>query len=332
MTVYFMGTEVQDFPYNSVPTGMWNNTDTWRFNTANVRSTCYLPSGAAETNYIETGTFSATEFWTHAVMHIDYIAGTGTNYFMGFCAGGTVRIGIRFGSGGFTLHYWSGSAWVSFASVAMTSEGLFRFDVYIKVGSPGQVRLYINNIPVASSTVIDTTFGGAVSAFNTVRFCPVGVTTNAITHVSEVIVADWNTIGARVVSRAPNGAGSWNDWTGSGYLAVDEVNLASDFLLSGTANQRFSASFADFPAPGTGESIEGVKIAAAAIRDAGGPQNLNFFTRIGGTDHDFSDQSAPAVQLTSSPNSQFMAINPATAAPWVLADLNAAEFGVRSRS
>lgn len=331
MTVYFMGTEVQDFPYISVPSAVSNNTDTWRFFTANVRSTCYLPSGAAETNYIETATFSATELWIHANVHIDYLAGTLTNYFLAACAGGTPRISVRFDNGGFTLRYWNGSAWVSLGSAVMTSEGLFRFDCYIKVGSPGQVRLYINNIPVLSSVTVDTTFGGAVAAFNTVRFCPVGVTSNAITHVSEVIVADWNTIGAKVVSRAPNAAGSWNEWTGSSYQAVDEVNPASDFLLSPAANQRFSANFADFPALASGESVEGVKVAAAAIRDAGGPQNLNFFCRIDGTDFDSPDQPVPTVQLTATPNSQFVATNPATGTPWSLAELNAAEFGVRSR-
>ena len=331
MTVYFMGTEVQDFPYNTVPAGMLNNTDNWRFYPANVRSTCYLPSGAAETNYIETGSFSATEFWIHANFHIDYLAGTLTNYFLAACAGGIPRISVRFDTGGFTLRYWNGSAWVSLGSAVMTSEGLFRFDMYIKSGSPGQVRLYINNIPVLSSITVDTTFGGTVAAFNTVRFCPIGITVNAITHVSEVIVADWNTIGARVVSRAPSSAGSWNDWTGSNYLSVDEINPASDFVLSGAANQRFSVNFADFPALGTGESIEGVKIAAAAIRDAGGPQGLNFFTRIGATDYDSPDQAVPSVQLTATPNSQFLADNPATLSPWTLADLNAAEFGVRSR-
>ena len=152
-------------------------------------------------------------------------------------------------------------------------------DVYIRRGSPGEGRVYVNNVPAISTTVLDTTFGGAVSSYTAWRGNGCRNYFTGYAYYAEVIVADWNTIGAKLVTRIPDAAGTWNEWTGAGYTAVDEAVPTSDFMVSGTPNQRFSTSFSDFPAPGTGESIEAVRMSAALVKDAGGPQNYNYFAR-----------------------------------------------------
>jgi hypothetical protein len=112
---------------------------------------------------------------------------------------------------------------------------------------------------------------------------------------------------------------------------VDEVPYAGDMMVSGSSNQRFSLNFADVPALGTGESLQAVKISGAMVKDAGGPQSVNFFARIESADYDDIDQAAPAVINTTNPLSKLWEVSPATGQPWTLAELNAAEFGVRSR-
>lgn len=273
----------------------------------------------------------STEFWTHVAARTYYLTGGVTPYQLGWFANGIARIGVQFSATGVSLRYWNGSSWVTLGSYTMGDDVLRLVDVYIRVGNPGEVRLYINALPIASSTTIDTTFGGTVTAFSKFRLGNIALSGGIVSY-SEVIVASWNTIGAKLVTRAPNAAGSYNDWTGAGYTAIDEVPYAGDMMVSGTANQRFSVNFADFPALATGESLQAVKVSGAMVKDAAGPQNVNFFVRVGATDYDDTDQAAPAAINTTNPLSKLWDLSPATGLEWTLAELNAAEFGVRSRT
>ena len=73
-----------------------------------------------------------------------------------------------------------------------------------------------------------------------------------------------------------------------------------------------------------------MKVGAVAVKDATGPQSLNFFSRVSGTDYDVGgDQPAPA---SIGGLRQVFEVNPATGLAWTVAELNAAEFGVRSRT
>ena len=79
-------------------------------------------------------------------------------------------------------------------------------------------------------------------------------------------------------------------------------------------------------------SFQNVLLSAALVKDAGGPQNYNYFARIGGTDYDGPDLAAPATIWTMTPASQLWNASPSTSGAWSQAELNAAEFGIRSRA
>jgi hypothetical protein len=327
MTVYFMGAEKADFVVSNYQDAYPDYNTSYDFNSANARGRLNFAQRTS-TLWLETPSFSATEFWTHGNFYLESYSSD--DHFVIWYSGTTQYLGIRRVAGTSTaqVRWWNGSSWIVLGTYTFTSQPHL-LDVYIKVGSPGEVRVYQNNLPVFHSLTIDTTFGGAVSAFTKVRFPAVSTSIGTNNGYSEIIVADWNTIGSKLVTRAPNAAGTYNEWSGAGFSAVDEIAETNDLIASGTADQRFSFNLADFPALGSGESVQAVKVAAAAVRDASGPQNLNFFTRQGTTDHHATDKT---VTTPLSGVSHIFDVNPATGAEWTITDLNAAEFGVRSRT
>jgi hypothetical protein len=247
-------------------------------------------------------------------------------------SGGTQRLALYASSGDpiiIELRQWGGSSWTTLASTTIGIQATSTtaiWDVYIKLGNPGSFRLYTNNVPRAALAGIDLSF---VSAIDKIRFQCYGGTSNQDSNFSEVIVADWNTLGSKLVTKTPDANGTYTEWTGAGYTLIDEVVAGTDFMTSPTADQRFSFSSADFPVLASGESIENVRLAYRANRDAAGPQNINGFARVSSTDYHASDQTLNVAPTLS--RYVDWATNPAGGA-WTVSALNAAEFGLRSRT
>lgn len=334
MTVYFQGTEKEDFVLSSISSNISNNAT--NYNASNVR--CSLKITVEASNYYaNTASFSATDFWTHFNHALANYTGNFNDYTVAWYAGATARIGLYLNTNVITLKQWNGSAWSTIATTSAfnPASGRHIYDVYIKVGTAGvgEIRVYCDGLPAVYTNSFDTTFGGAVTAFTSMRLTSgVTNTSNGDSYYSEVIIADWNTIGSRLQTIIPNGAGNYNAWTGAGYTAVDELNPGADFMTAASTNLRFSTAFSDIGALATGEIIAGVKVAGAFTKDLASPQSVDYFTRISGTDYDGTDQTAPSATNSLTNISQSWATSPATSSAWTVTELNAAEFGVRSRT
>ena len=335
MTVYFQGAEREDFILSNLA-GITHNAG-GGYNGTNSR--CSMVVAAPNASYwMDTTTFSSSDFWTHFTGQWDgnNVSPVAT-YTVAWFSGSTPYIGLSFDNSLITLKYWNGSSW----STAMTSnqinprDTMYTYDVHIKVGSAGvgEIRVYANGVPIVYTNSVDTTFGSTVSNFTKVRFA--SGSDNGFwgrTFYSEVIVADWNTLGARLQTLVPNAAGNYSQWVGAGYTAVDEITNSSDFMSSNTVDQRFSFGTSNASSLTATESIKGVKVVGTFTKDLTGPQAVDFFTRIGTNDYDGADQTAT---LTTSSNTciyQFWANSPATSSEWTLSEVNSAEFGLRSRT
>lgn len=334
MAIYFQGNEKEDFPSINAPNGWSYINDPGGWNRSYVRSTNRL----LYTDWCETDTFSATDFYTHFFGGWGLLTNASPTYpIMGFYSGSTCYLGLWFNNsnGNYDGKYWNGSSWVTiFSSNAVFYNAAYNWDFYIKVGTSGtgEFKVYYNNQVIGSTNSLDTTFGGAVSSFTKVRM---GVGNNngvGAFYFSEVIVADWPTLGARLPTISPNAAGTYTEFAGGSYTAIDDLGLLSDFLTSNTANERMSAGFTDLSALGTGESIVNVKVLATASRDTVGPQNANLFTRISATDYHGSDQAVQTTLAAVPRPVQNWATSPATSSLWTVTEINAAEFGMRSRT
>lgn len=332
MTVYFAGSELQDWATVSGTRPVNNTTGTSQRKTANQRATAYWSAGSADdTDYVDSAAFGTpTEIWTHFVWYHAYTSGTAKGSVSWYDQGGTKRFRlIRASSISWNFQYWNG-AWNTIGACAIIEDTRQDVDVYIKIGTAGTGRasVYVDGVTVMADMTVDYTVGGAVTSLSKLRLQGVATSNTNSIYFSEVIVADWNTIGASYVTRVPDAAGTHTAWAGA-YTAVDEAVPASDTIAGAANGDRWTCLLTDLSALASGESIEAVKVGIWANRDAAGPQNVNIMTRISGTDYDGTDLT---LSTTMGPRSYSWALNPATSGAWTVSDVNGAEFGVRART
>lgn len=332
MTVYFQGAEREDM--------VLSGQDAITYSGGNSNNRCTMRvAGSAATTWMESTPFSSNAFWTHFALNRDEFGdNTTANVNAEFYSGSSSVIGIQYKVNYVAIKYWNGSSWTTATSTTAFNvyAGIVVFDVYIKIGTSGtgEIRVYCNGTPACFTNSVDTTFSGTVTNITKVRWHSGSLSTGNAgqSFYYDFIIADWCTIGARLLTLAPNGAGNYNAWSGAGYTSVDERDPDTLFMTSNTVDQRFSTSFANVASLAAGESIASVKMTGAFARDLAGPQSVDFFTRIGTTDYDGTDQTVPTATNANSSISQYWVTSPATSNSWTLSELNAAEFGLRSRT
>lgn len=330
MTVYYMGTEYEDFVHGGT---IGVSTTAADRRTANTRLALVTGGATEDTNYLDSEPFSATNFWTRATL-TGSASASATNNLIKWYSGGTHKLGFHWSSptGGTVALRQNTGSWISLGTATdsnllpFSSSTTYDLCFYIKVGNPGEFRVYINNIPVISLNALDLS---AITSIDKVRVQ--SPATSAISaNWSEVIVASWCTLGAKVVQRPPTGNGSYQEFTNGAFGIVDEtIATGADLAVSGTVGQRTTYTHAAFTALLANEAIAAAKVSASLNRDAAGPQNFNFMTRIGSTDYNDSDQT---LNTTLTKRTKMWENSPATAVPWTIAELNAAHMGIRSRT
>lgn len=339
MTVYFQIAEVYDTTNRSIYPYQDAGRPDVAFNSANVRSAITIAEGSDSTQYVGSPTpFSATDLWVHfnVYWYLDRSpnASESTKSMFRLMAGGVQRIRVTpNNSDSMLLEAWNGSSWTLLTSYSQSNmnynSGRHTFDVHATVAVNGTITVYRDNTIILNVTNYDTTFGGTVSAFDEVRWgCP-NVGFNSVTFYSEMIGADWNTIGSKLVSKGPDANGTYSDWTNDDFTVVDDIGLDGNYATSDAANQRVDWSMGSFPTPTANEQIVSVEINAMINRDNTGPQNANFFIRQGGTDYDANDKSVNDVQA---PIKERYELNPATSTLWTDTALNSSTYGIRSRT
>ena len=203
----------------------------------------------------------------------------------------------------------------------------------------GVVELKVNGAADITLSGQDTKNAGTKTVFDNIIVGNSGASTdyiyddlylcNAAGSVNNTFLGD-----TRVRCLLPNGNGNSSQLLGSdgnstdNYLLVDEaVPSTADYVGSATLDQKDTYTFNDLPdASGT---IHGVQVAALATKTDAAARNLAIVTRSGGTDYDGSD-----VALALGTNAyvrQVRETDPATAAAWSIAGVNAAEFGAKVR-
>lgn len=337
MAVYFQMAELSDVPVYSTLT-VASSTTAGTFNSSNARASIFVPEGTDLTSYIESPSFSATNLWVHFVQTdttVNVISPEAIDKsLMRIMAGGTQRLRVNIVDvNTINLSRWTGAAWAvldTYVSAGQFDSTRNTFDVHAPVGAAETISVYLNNTLVLSATEVDTTFSGTVSAFDKVIWgCPNFSSTSFGVFFSELIGADWNTIGSKLVTRIPDANGNYSEWTNDDYTVVDEVAGGIDYASSGVADQRTDWSMSAFPALGANEQIVSVQINAMINRDTGGPQNANFFIRQGSTDYHDTNQS---LSTSQSLMKTVYTTDPSTSSNWTVTNLNSATYGIRSRT
>ena len=150
-------------------------------------------------------------------------------------------------------------------------------------------------------------------------------------YFDNFIMDDTGWIGdTKIQAVVPNGAGTTTGWTpsaGNNWDCVDEKPASDADYVSINAND-VTDTYATGNLAGTIGAIKCVQVQSRMRTDgAPTPSNLKLVVRSGGTDYLSSNKTVPAAEKSFW---NLLETDPADAAAWTEADVNAMEIGVKS--
>jgi hypothetical protein len=320
VTFYFLGGEMSAFiPSDATTT---DNSATTAHNTAFARSAVGCGYGAAS-QYGQSAAFAAPdECYYHFDIYRPTVSSTAATG-LELVATSTGVFRIRTTNLTLQMQAWISSAWADIGSPVTwdgTSE-IQTLDLYIDGNSAtGTAKLYLAGTLRETAASVDLSNVTGVTSLRSY-----GIDTASGHLISQVIVADEPTIGMRLASYYPSGAGATADWTGD-YTSVDEVVLSdADFIYSSTNGQ--VELFTTTGPSLTGYVVRAVGVYARSKKGAAGVANLQLALRISGTNY-YSANMAQDVGYSAYGN--IWATNPDTVGDWLVSQIAALQPGVRA--
>lgn len=317
MTVYFMGGEVGSFTPADSQSYEGNSGAAPEYDASFCRTAMTSNGGSTSSTSVE---FSLPdEFWFHADIADAFNLTSSFKYFT-FKTSSTDVLRLGYNSSGMKVQALISAVWtdvVPLTTVSMTNARQ-TVDMHVTGNSgTGEIALYIAGVKRDEQTANLT----AVTGIETVRIGP-GSTYGG----SQFVIADEPTIGWRLMTYVPTGAGATGDWTGD-YSAIDEKpNNDAEFMNSGTANQVELCTTTPVGSI-TGYTPRAVGVYCRARCGAGGPQNLQLALRSSGTTY-FSGDKALDVGYASM--GHIWNTDPATSAAFLAAAIATLQPGVKS--
>ena len=312
MTIYFMGGEMPSFiPSDSSATEV---TTVGTFDAAFGR--CGLRPGGTGTFYVETPQLTLPDtLYTHIYFRRDQATSL-TKNLISYYAGATEVFRVEISDTTLQMKALISAVMTNVGStVGIAVDTPESIDIYFQGNdATGDVKLFMAGTERASATVDLTSVTGITHAR-----CYHGA------FVSQVIIADEPTIGWRLLTRYPNGAGTSSAWTGT-YTDVDEIVYDdADFCNSSTNGQ--VEQFTQTGPAITGYTVRAVGVYARAKRGASGPTNLQIGLRSSGTDY-FS--ASKALSVGYSAYGEIWETNPATSAAWLNTAIDALQPSIKA--
>lgn len=224
------------------------------------------------------------------------------------------------------LHYHNGSAWVALGS-QFTADGGTRqtIDIHFVCNSAsGSVNMYLSGTNRLNSGTVNLS---SITGIKTMKMYGNTVSINGDYAFSQILMATGETtIGKRVMTLYPSGAGATDQWTNS-YTAIDETTYSdADFIFAESANlvEVFAGT-----AQGsmTGYSVRAIAVTARANTDGIGPENIQLAVRTGSTNYFSSSQ---ALDVAMGAHYAIWETNPNTTIDWTTSDISSLQFGVKS--
>ena len=216
-------------------------------------------------------------------------------------------------------------------TISMSINTTYLIETHLKLAdSGGRFEVKIDGVQYIDFT--GDTKVGADTQFNKIRlgYGP-HVSWPSYAYYDNLITDDANWIGdTRIQAVVPTGAGITTDWTpsiGANWECVDETPANDADYVSVNAVDEVD-TYATGNLVGTIENVKCVQVQARVKTDgAPTPTNLKLAVRSGGTDYLSGDNLVPAAEKSFS---HLWEDNPADAAAWEEADVNAMEIGIKS--
>ena len=217
------------------------------------------------------------------------------------------------------IDYWNGSAWVTTgASYSIGGGTLLDFDLHFVCGASGSLNFYVGNS-------IATTVTGLNAAVTNCAFLEIGTTA---AYLSQILISDTSTIGAKVASLTPVTLSAVNTaWSPNtvGNIAKIGYNDAT-FIADATLNDKVSyvANDATMPA---GMFISSLWFVVRARLNASAPANIAPLLRIGSTNYTGAYNFSGLNNVSFAPAIAAYPVDPSTGVAWTLTNANLAELG-----
>ncbi len=220
-----------------------------------------------------------------------------------------------------------GNTWTNLGGVMpLPVNASWTLDLMLTIGTSGALRVFGNGVEVLSVANVDTS-----AMLNVARWEGMSNRNDAnALRWSQVIIADYPTIGHVVRRRTPTGNGTSVGWNGD-YTGVDEFQTSDgDGVTTNVAGQKETFTAAALSATESGKVIKAVAVAARVRTDeASVPKTVKAVIRVGSTDY----ESAPMVGTNNYTYGGSLAIwekDPSTNADWAnITNVNG-EFGIKS--
>ena len=260
------------------------------------------------------------EFYIHFAAE-RFTSGSNTESLLVLATGSTEVFQVYTDGTTIYLKAYIASSWTTLGSAVIPLNSTLQdMDLYIKGNSAtGICRLYVSGTKRIEALSADLS---AVTGIQTLRSYSMG---SGGHNISQIIVADEPTIGMKLATRYPNGAGAVNDWTNS-YADVDETIYSDvDFVSSSSANQ--VAMYAQTGPIPSSYTVRAVAVSARAKCGASGPQNLQLGVRVASTNY-FSTTKALDVGYGGPFN--IWQNNPATSSAWLDSEISTLQIGMKS--
>jgi len=234
-------------------------------------------------------------------------------------------------TGNIDFEYYDGSSWTDVKSSWGDSsyETRTRWDFRCKIDAvDGAFDIYKDGRLEVDHRPGDTTNGGARSGLNSFRIGSWGGEGYYV--ISAVIIADEPTLNMHYLQTWPATDGTYTEWAGGDYTAIDEVGIDDIDLIEGQNNgDRYTYTLptvtTDFD---FGYDVSALCQTTRTFKGADSGNNIRHMVRSGTSDGFGSDQT---VSLVKKPLKEIFETDPATGVAWTLADAKNAELGFQVR-
>ena len=317
MTIYFAGGEIGAFvPVDAMSYEL--NLQPYYWDPDFTRAALYVSSGGV--TYAESyhWTEATGEFWFHGEAYVD--TGSASELPAMSLYDDSDQEVLRFtvqNSITYRAYYWNGSSFTQVGTtVTIGSDTRQVWDIRFNMDASGTVALYTSGTKRLEVTGVDLSALGV--AYMRLRSAGQMMWT-------QIICADEPTIGWRLKTIPPTGAGASTDFTGT-YAEVDEVKYADADFINSSTNGHVELFSHGTTVP-TGYAIRGVAVTARAKKGLTGPANLQLALRSGSTTYTSSSQALDVGY------GAFVAIwetDPATTADFTTSAIASLQFGVKA--
>lgn len=235
------------------------------------------------------------------------------------------RLQTSYNSTSWSVDYHNGSAWTNLGSFTAATGNLQTIDLHFVCNTAsGSVKMYMSGTERLDSGTVNLS---SITGIKTMKLYGNSIVIPGPNNFSQIILATGETtIGKRLMTLVPTGAGATDQWT-NGYAAVDEtVYSDADFIFAESAGlvELFTGT-----AVGSisGYTVRAIAVTARANTDGTGPQNIQLAVRTGGTTFTSSSQ---ALDVAMGAHYAIWEDNPDTTIDWTAADISTLQFGVKS--